>query len=384
MRIGIPAHQLLQTKTGVEAYIHGLIESLCAYTTSHTYWLFGAPPPNLRDLRAHWVPTAWPTGNPAVKVLWEQFCLPWLAARLRLDLIHSPLYVIPFAARVPTVVTVHDLTVFLFPHHFRPRDRWYKRAFIPPSLRRCVSIIADSQATRRDLLRLFDVPETKVEVVYPGIDLDFLEASANSFSEEEAEQFRHRYHLAHRYILYVGTLEPRKNIARLLEAFAQIGERTGRGYQLVIAGRPGWFYEGIERTISQLGLTPTVRFTGYVPDSDLPMLYRLADLFVYPSLYEGFGFPPLEAMACGTPVITSNVSSLPEVVGDAAVLVDPTNVEALSAAMMEVLRDPEQAEELKVRGQERARTFTWERAARETEEVYERAGRMVDDGGGDG
>jgi glycosyltransferase involved in cell wall biosynthesis len=238
-------------------------------------------------------------------------------------------------------------------------------------------IIADSEATCLDLIRHYHIQEHKITVVYPGCDRSLAPVT----DRELLTSVRARYRLAHSYLLYVGTLHPRKNLVRLIEAFAfltaSLDAETKDGaspLQLVLAGQKGWLYDDILAQVRKLGLTERVRLTGYLPPADLPALLSGARAFVFPSLYEGFGLPVLEAMACGTPVICSNVSSLPEVAGDAALLVDPLDVDALAAALEQVVVDPELRRALVERGFRQAARFSWRRCARETLQVLEEAG----------
>src|SRR5262249_42286431 len=232
--------------------------------------------------------------------------------------------------------------------------------------------IADSDATRRDLLRYYRVAPQKVRAVPLGVEPAFRPVELEAARALAAE----RYGLTSPFLLFVGTLEPRKNLRALLEAYRRLlSSHTGEGDAptLAVAGARGWWYRDLYRLARELGLDGRVRFLGRVPDADLPPLYSAAAAFVYPSLYEGFGLPPLEALACGTPVVCSDRSSLPEVVGDAGLLVDPTQPAALAGALARILDDPALRQELRGRGLERAARYTWARTAAETVQVYEQA-----------
>lgn len=215
-----------------------------------------------------------------------------------------------------------------------------------------------------DIIRYFKIPENKIKVIYLGVDEDY-----KPLSETEIRKVRQKYHLNYPFILYVGSLISHKNIPTLIKAFYKL-KKYGLPHKLVITGKRGWKYKNIFEIISKLNLQKDVVFTGYVQREDLPALYNAADLFVYPSLYEGFGLPPLEAMACGTPVITSNTSSLPEVVGNAGIMVDPYDIDGLAKAMYEVLTNEGLRAELRKRGLERAKMFSWKKTAEETLNVY--------------
>ena len=268
--------------------------------------------------------------------------------------------------RVPTVLTVHDLIFRLFPEHHKRLNYWYLNATMPLYCRRATAIITVSEATRRDLMRLYSVPGAKITVVHEAAAPHFVPAAPDDIAAVRAH-----YGLPERYILRVGTIEPRKNLERLLEALVTL-RRSAPDARLVIVGSRGWLTEGFFRRLEALALGDAVQLTGRVPDADLPAIYSGADLLVEPSLYEGFGLPLLEAMACGTPVVCSAVASLPEVGGDAARYFDPHDSEAIAAAMGEVWHNRDLRATLRQAGLERAAQFSWQRAARETLAVYER------------
>jgi glycosyltransferase involved in cell wall biosynthesis len=298
-------------------------------------------------------------------VIWQQVQLPRRLARGDVDLFWSPLQTLPLAGRVPAVVTVHDLTALLYPETHTARVRWSQLPFLERSLDRARAVIVVSAATAADLRRHFPSSAAKVRVVYPGVDPAFAPAAP-----DEVRRIREELGLPGGYLLSVATLEPRKNLARLLDAWEALRrEEPAATPPLVLAGGKGWHSAALERRIADLaplGLT----HLGRVDDARLIRLFQGARIFVYPSLYEGFGLPPLEAMACGVPVVTSDAASLPEVVGDAGVTVDPRDAEALAGALQALLAAPERAADLARRGRERAARFTWERAAAEMDEVF--------------
>jgi len=311
------------------------------------------------------VPARLPTSRPPVRILWEQTFLPLELARRRVDLLHAMAFVTPVLAPVPSVVTVYDLSFALFPESFRPFNRWYLTTMTRRSVRKARAVIAISQNTANDLHRLWGVPRDRIHLAYCGVDDIFRPMPAS-----EVAAFREARALPARYILFVGTLEPRKNVVRLLEAYALL-KRQGISHKLVVAGGKGWMYEPIFEAVERLGLGSDVLFPGFVPRQELPLWYNGADVFVYPSLYEGFGLGPLEAMACGTPVVVSDRASLPEVVGDAGVTVSPDDAPALAEAMGAILSDAALATRLRERGLRRAGEFTWERTAQATVRAYE-------------
>jgi len=309
--------------------------------------------------------TRLPTHNPLMRILWEQAFLPWELARRRVRLLHATAFVSPVLAWLPTVLTVYDLSFALFPESFRPFNRWYLNTMTRRSARRADAVIAISRSTADDLHRLWGIPESRIHVAYPGADADFRPLPA-----PEVAAFREAKGLPPQYILFVGTLEPRKNVVRLVEAFAALKAR-GLPHKLVLAGGKGWLYEPIFAAIEGLGLQGDVILPGFVSRQELPLWYNGAALFAYPSLYEGFGLGPLEAMACGTPVVVSKRASLPEVVGEAGLQVDAEDANGLADAMASVLTSPSLAEQMRARGQQRAAGFTWEQTARDTARVYE-------------
>jgi glycosyltransferase involved in cell wall biosynthesis len=312
----------------------------------------------------------WPTQRPPLRILWEQTVLP-LAAR-RFDLLHGLAFVAPLLAPCPTVVTVYDLSFIRTPERFRPGQRWYLQTFTRWSCRRARRIIAISEHTKRDVTELLRIPGDRIDVVYPGVGAQF-----RPLPPEQVAAFRQTKGLPERFILYLGTIEPRKNLTVLLEAFAQLSRSPISNLQspprLVLAGGKGWMFEEVFARIEALGLKDDVVLPGYVSGEELPLWYNAAEVFVYPSLYEGFGMPPLEALACGTPAVVSNVASLPEAVGEAGVLVAPDDVAGWAEALRRLLDNAEMRAALGARGRSHAARFSWERAAAETVGVYHRA-----------
>ena len=375
--VGLNAHLLSLTETyrgaGINGHILNLLQRLPTadpdlhFTAFLSEQRFAAPP----GLAVHTVRR--PTSRPLVRVLWEQLQLPRELRARRIDLLHGLAYAVPLASTCPAVVTIHDLSFFRFPETMRPHRRVYLKAMTRSATRRAKRVIAVSKQTRDDLVQLLHIPAEKVEVVYNGVGEAFHPAG-----REEVEQFRQRRGLPARFILFLGTLEPRKNIVALLDAFANWRECDGRdqgaeGIKLVVAGAKGWYFERIFARAENLGLADDLLFPGFLPVEELPWWYRAAECFVYPSLYEGFGLPVLEAMACGTPVITSSVSSLPEVSGEAAIMVDPSDTTALSNAIGQVMGSKVLQAEMRHAGLRQAACFSWDRAAKDTVGVYRRA-----------
>lgn len=293
------------------------------------------------------------------------------ARTLELDIVHDPSGVTPFLLRslygkAQALATVHDLVSYVYPHTHTSLTNFLQKVWLPRGLKYATAIVTVSQHSKEDLCRYLAIDRQKIVVVPCGVSGRFTPDAEDG----ERERLADRYGIRGRYILYLGDVQARKNVTGLLRAFARLRE-TLPGYLLVVAGAPTWKYQTIYEMVERLGLRSDVLFTGYVSDADVPALYRQAELFVFPSLYEGFGRPPLEAMACGTPVVTSNTSSLPEVVGDAALLADPHDVGAIAEAMRRALANAAVSADLRARGPIQAGQFTWERAAQEMIAVYE-------------
>jgi glycosyltransferase involved in cell wall biosynthesis len=378
IHVGVNAHLLSLAEgyrsAGINWYIYNLLNHLSEVDSAIDYSVFlsekryvAGPGIRLRISRL-------PTHRPPLRILWEQLAQPWAMRDAGVDLIHEPAFVGPQTSNRPYVVTVHDLSFLLYPHGFRALNRTYLRIFTQLSVRRAQRVIAVSESTKRDLVQCYGIPPGKVDVIYNGKDAAFRQLPAGEVAGFQAEQG-----LPERFILFVGTLEPRKNVARLIEAYARLS--SDRPPLMLIGGR-GWLYDDVFARVEALNLSDEVHFVGYVPAEDLPRWYNAASLFVYPSLYEGFGLPPLEAMACGTPVVTSTASSLPEVVGDAGLLVDPTDTEELASAMGLVLADAGLREEMRGAGLARARDYSWRRTAQHTVSSYRQA--LATEGGSRG
>ena len=298
------------------------------------------------------------------------------------ELFHATEHLLMPLRHIPCVLTIHDLVFRLFPHYHKPLNYAFLNLAMPLFAHRANHLIAVSHFTKQDLTRLYGVDPAKITVIHEAADPHFCPQPM-----EEIIRVRRKYHLPEHFILGVGTLEPRKNYQRLVQAFAQLRQTCGAGdrklntgeWRLVIAGGKGWLYQPFLRQLEESGLEHEVILLGRVPDEDLPALYSAATLFVFPSLYEGFGLPPLEAMACGTAVLCSRAASLPEVGGEAAGYFDPISVEEIAHAMYEVLVDKALQKEMRERGLRQANRFSWERTAKETMAVY-RAVQKADAG----
>jgi glycosyltransferase involved in cell wall biosynthesis len=294
----------------------------------------------------------------------EQWTLPLELAALDIDVLHSPDFIPPFHSQVGSVITIHDLAFLLYPQFLTPESaRYYGQ--IDEAVHRADHIVAVSESTRDDIMQLLGVPGERITVIYEAAN----PLCRPMDREEVSISLEKHYGITDDYLLFVSTIEPRKNLPNLLRAFRQLVNR-GREENLLVVGRKGWLFDEVMEVTECLHLSDRVRFMGQVEAEQLVLLYNGARALVYPSFYEGFGLPPLEAMACGTPAVVSNVSSLPEVVGDAALQVDPDDEDGIAEAMERILEDEELRGRLVQRGLERSRQFSWERAARETLQVY--------------
>jgi len=354
---------------GIHRYIQALLEHL-PQVSSHRFSAYVGDPrvrpeewPGLEVRKAPFTTT-----RPPLRILWEQLLQPPTLLRDGADLIHGMAYALPLLCPTASVVTVHDLSFLRFPRAFKRGNRIYLSVATRLAVARADAVIAVSRHTARDLERLLGVPPERIHVVPNGVDGRF-----RPLSRREVERFRHRRGLPERFILYVGTIEPRKNLETLVRAYAELLRQDPRAaIPLIIAGGRGWYYEGVFALVERLRLETVIRFPGFIDHRELPLWYNAATLFVFPSLYEGFGLPVLEAMACGTPVVASNASSLPEVVGEAGLLVEPCDVEGLAESMRRVLMDTGLREELCARGRARASEYSWHATAMQTTAVYDR------------
>ena len=282
------------------------------------------------------------------------------------DIVHATDHLLPHV-KAASVFTLHDLIFELFPEHHKRYNYIFLKLMMPRFLRAANQIICVSEHSKKDAVRLYGIDPAKISVIYNAVDTRYqVKHDAASLLE-----VRQRYALPERFLLHVGTIEPRKNLERLLDAFAAL-KADFPELKLVLVGKKGWLYEPFFDKLAATGLESEVIFPGFVPEADLPAIFQLATLFAYPSVYEGFGLPPLEALASGTPVVCSNASSLPEVVGNAGLLVPPDDTHALTTALRHVLSDAELQNKLKHLGPQQAATFTWQEAARQTLKVYEK------------
>lgn len=365
---------------GVSRYTYQLLQGLSTLAGDQSYTAFvnqreaqdAQKDPLAATGRVRVVPARWPAHNPPQRIAWEQLALPGELRRMRADVFHSPVNVLPGRVPCASVVTIHDLAFLRYPEYFRPTRRYYQRWFTRGSVRRATLVVAVSESTKRDLVHFLRAPEDRILVIYPGIAQDF----QPRHDPGTIAAFRARHGLPERYMLYMGTLEPRKNLLTLIEAYARLRGQDEDVPPLVLAGAKGWYYQPLFERVRALGLERAVTFPGYVNRDEQPLWYAGADVFVYPSWYEGFGMPVAEALACGTPAVTSNVSSLPEAAGDAGQQVDPSDPDALAHTLLGVLKDTALRQRLAARGPEWASRFSQARMAREYAECYARAAGM--------
>ncbi len=366
MRVGIDARLVYHTRAGIGEYTLRLTQALAATHPDDQFVL-------LQDYRNRQALVqaanvqAMHSLVPSHHRL-ESWLLPWAVDPLEVDVYHSPDFIPPRRITCPSVVTIHDLAFLIYPHFLtRESARYYGQ--IDRGVRAADHIIAVSQSTKHDLVRLLGAPEDKVSVIYEAADPMFHPID----SQTALQHVQALFNLSSDFILFVSTIEPRKNVNGLLRAYHRLREDYRLTPHLVLAGSPGWLSDDVYRLVDELKLRPYCHFLGHVSNCDLLQLYNAALCLVHPAFYEGFGLPPLEAMACGTPAIVANVSSLPEVVGDAALLVNPEQDEEITVALMRLLTDTALREELRTKGLLRASAFSWEGAAEQTMTVYRKA-----------
>ena len=395
MNIAIDGRTIAGDKTGVGNYAERIVRALLQCDSRNHYYLFLSEPndhiagPNLTQILIEGY------GPPILNRYWENVILPKELQRYNIDIFFSPAYVLPYFVRfgaalanipiplslryffnshrkIKYVVTIHDVISRVYPEYFTLKMRLWQRFFLWNAQRSADRVIADSQSTKNDILRFYPGYRDRVTVIYPELD-DSLRIITD---EAMLVRTKNKYSLPKKFILYIGTIEPRKNIEGIAAAYSNLPPNIQSQYDLVIGGKIGWHAEKIFNEIKAQQLGKRIHFIGYVDDSFLPSLFTLASVFVFPSFYEGFGYPPLEAMACGVPVVTSNSSSINEAVGDAAILIDPTNIQQISKAIGNILSSGTLAAELKRKGLERMALFNWKKCAEEMLQVFEEVNRQ--------
>ncbi|MGE5570450.1 MAG: glycosyltransferase family 4 protein [Rhodospirillales bacterium] len=363
---------------GVGTYIRNLVHALAGLDSENTYILVVSRPdePELAGLPPNFIPTVYRRSDSH----WmNQYSCYFFFKELAPDLIHLPHHVVPLLMPRPYVVTIHDMSSLLF-NERRQLRRSVRMYLFRRGLLRAERVIAVSGATRRDVENILNIPADHIRQIYDAPDPRFIRQDAGGTDPAERQRILERYQINYPFILYAGAVRPQKNIPRLVEAFAVLrgdleNHPTYKDLRLLIIGDEISKYPSVRRAVIKTRVEDVVRFLGFVPVDALRVFFEAASVFAFPSLYEGFGLPPLEAMASGTPVVTSNISSLPEVVGNAAVLVNPENVFDIARGLREVLVDESLRAELIRKGQQQARRFSWSQTARQVLEIYREAGQ---------
>jgi glycosyltransferase involved in cell wall biosynthesis len=374
MRIAIDGRTLTGRFTGDRTYWRNLLRVLPSLNADDEYLVYSRAPIPAEELPDAPNLTARVVEAPNDR-LWTLSALPRALRRDRADLVHVQ-YTAPLRSPCPVVTTVHDISFRLYPHWFPRRHRLLLNLTVPPTMRRAARVITVSESSRRDILRVYHLPPEKVAAIRHGLPAGFAADTDAADGQESAGRIaKERFGLQQPFVLAVGVLQPRKNLLLLAEAFGRAKRAHCLPHQLVLAGKAGWGteQEALRQAAARGGgpeAAQSVVFPGYIEDALLPALYRACDVFAYPSLYEGFGLPPLEAMACGAPVLVSDAPALPEVVGDAAGIVPATDTDAWANALGRLLTDAAARRELAARGPAHAAKFTWQAAAEQTRAVY--------------
>lgn len=356
MKIAIDIQTTLGQPTGFGFYVSNLVENLKKVDGKHEYFL--ARPQSEVDF------------STPQRFVWDQFRFPGIASRASCDLLHQPCFSAPFIFGGAVVVTIHDIISILFPQNIPFASRMFYSKWMPFSYSKARQIISISESTKRDIVRVLKIPSRNITVIHNGYDAR-LESRVSS---SELARVAKKYNLPRDYLLHIGTLEPRKNLGFLIDAFHEvIKDKKNSNLNLVITGKKGWYYNGLFEKVEKFDLGDRVVFTGYIDEADKKAIYQGARIFTFPSLYEGFGLPPLEAMASGIPVISSNTSSMPEVLGDAGILISPKNKSAWVEAITKVNNNEKFYNEMKKKNEEQIQKFDWGVTARRTVEVYEKA-----------
>lgn len=379
MRIGISALQLSNLNSGIGQYIYCLISALLKQNTfqNHEYLIYFSKKSTPQEWKGHpkiitkEIPFA--KEQALIRNFFELFFYGSILEREKLSLVWFPDTKVPllFSPKIPFVVTVHDLAIIRLPYTYQTSRVIYWRKLFEYAIKKAKYVIAISNSTKKDLVNLMGINPEKIKVIYNGVADNFKVI----VDKELLVTVRKKYRLPEQYLLFVGLFSPRKNIAGLFKAFAILKEKYAVPHKLLMVGEKGWKYKSDLALVDSLGIAKEVIFTGYVRNDELPAIYNMASVFIFPSLYEGFGLPLLESMACGTPVVTSNVSAMPEVVGNAGILVEPNNPLGIAEAVYRLVSDEQLVKKLTSLGLQRVRSFTWENAAREMISIFQESNK---------
>ncbi|HVQ38487.1 MAG TPA: glycosyltransferase family 1 protein [Pyrinomonadaceae bacterium] len=373
MRIAIDAHSVGTELGGNESYATNLIEALAEIDSANEYTLYVTRPEALTHFDNRWPNFTIRATLPHTPLIRIPLVLSAELRRNPVDVLHVQ-FTAPLVAPCPVVATIHDLSFEHLPRTFKRRSSMQLRLTVRHTAKRAAHILTLSEYSKRDLMQTYGIASERITVTPAAAPPSFAPVT----DEKELARVRDLYGITGDYILAVGSIQPRKNLSRLIAAYSSLhrAQPGGKLPTIVLAGKCAWLYDETLRTIRDLELTDSVILTGYVPAADLPALYSAALCFVYPSYFEGFGLPPLEAMQCGTPVIVGDKTSLPEVVGDAAVMVDPFSIEAIARAIELVIGDSNLRSQLRAKGLQRAKLFDWRDTAQKTLAVYQDAGNL--------
>lgn len=349
-------------RAGIHVYLSEVLKHLPAHADLQYKSFATSQLPENKIAPIEWLKTMPITAHPLARIFWEQLLWPIRARWAGCGLIHGAAFSLPLASSIPSIVTIFDLSFIYYPEIYPRFRRVYLNVITRLACKKATRIITISESAKNDIVRLFHVDPARVTVIYPGLRKEFTRPAQHAIDD-----FCKRKKLPKRFVLHVGTLQPRKNLPLLLDAFAKIKLPD---VDLVFAGGKGWFFEEVFAKVHELGLTDRVHFPGYVSDDELPLWYAAADLLVFPSVYEGFGMPIIEAMGCGTPVLASNASAIPEAVGDVGELFDPLNVSNLTESLQTLLENPSQLAKMRELGSLHAKKFSWAKAGEQTAKVY--------------
>lgn len=376
IKIGLDIQPILKDKTGVGWYTQKIVENLQSNIFEFEGYGFNFLNRNriddeVKNLNFNYkINSLMPYG--VYRRIWHILPVSFNALfESDADIFHFFNYIVPPKIRGRIIVTIYDMVYKLFPETMARSN--YKRLEkeLKSSADRADKIVTISMNSKKEIMEYLDVAEDRIDIVYPGIDANIY---SKDFPPQRFEETKAKYRLPSRYILYLGTLEPRKNIGRIIDAYVLFIKEADEEINLVIAGKKGWMFDEIFKKVEDYGLEDKIIFTGYVDEGDKPLIYKMSDLFIFPSLYEGFGMPVLEAMAAGVPVITSNTSALPEVAGDAALLINPLDVEDIAYAIKKLMKDEALRNSLIQKGQKRSRDFSWKKSAEKLLDIYREVG----------